>query len=103
MDEKPTLFVCHGDQGGPKIHPCRRVQEAMQVAGIEYEKVIGGHGSPIPFLRKGSRDELREATGDEKLPTLKLADGTVLKHSRDILSWVERQRGAAGSDAAGSA
>jgi Glutathione S-transferase, N-terminal domain len=103
MDEKPTLFVCHGDQGGPKIHPCRRVQEAMQAAGIEYEKVIGGHGSPIPFLRKGPRDELQQATGDKRLPTLKLPDGTVLKHSRDILSWVKQHEGAAGSGASGSA
>jgi hypothetical protein len=102
VDEKPTLFVCHGDQGGPKIHPCRRVQEAMQAAGIEYEKVIAAHGSPIPFLRKGSRDELQQATGDTKLPTLKLPDGTVLKHSRQILSWVERQRGGGGSGAGGA-
>jgi glutathione S-transferase len=91
MADKPTLFVCHGDQGGPKVHPCRRVQEALQAAGIEYDKVIGGHGSPIPFLRKGSRDELREATGTEKLPAMKLPDGTVLSHSRAILDWV-RQR-----------
>jgi glutathione S-transferase len=88
---KPTLYVCHGDQGGPKVHPCRRVQEAMQAAGIEYDKVIGGHGNPLPFLRKGSRDELREATGQEKLPTLKLPDGTILSHSRDILRWVREQ------------
>jgi glutathione S-transferase len=103
MDEKPTLFVCHGDQGGPKIHPCRRVQEALQEAGIGYEKVIAAHGSPVPFLRKGSRDELQAATGDKKLPTLKLPDGTVLTHSGAILSWVERQRRTAGSGAAGSA
>jgi hypothetical protein len=102
MDQKPTLFVCHGDQGGPRVHPCRRVQEAMQAAGIEYEKVIAAHGSPIPFLRKGSRDELQQATGDTKLPTLKLPDGTVLKHSRDILSWVERQKEAAKSDRPGA-
>jgi len=102
MDQKPTLFVCHGDQGGPRVHPCRRVQEAMQAAGIEYEKVIAAHGSPIPFLRKGSRDELQQATGDTKLPTLKLPDGTVLKHSRDILSWVERQKEAARSDRPGA-
>jgi glutathione S-transferase len=101
MDEKPTLFVCHGDQGGPKVHPCRRVQEAMQAAGIGYEKVIAAHGSPIPFLRKGSRDELREATGDTKLPALKLADGTVLTHSRQILDWVKRQQSKAGSGATG--
>jgi glutathione S-transferase len=54
--------------------------------------VIAAHGSPIPFLRKGSRDELREATGSTKLPALKLPDGTVLTHSRAILSWIEQQK-----------
>lgn len=92
MTEKPTLFVCHGDQGGLRMHPCRRVQEAMHEAGIEYDKVIAAQGSPLPFLRRGPRAELREATGDEKLPALKLPDGTVLKHSRAILSWIKNQR-----------
>lgn len=92
MDETPTLFVCHGDDGGPRIHPCRRVQEALRAAGIDYHKVIAAHGSPIPFLRKGSREELREATGATKLPTLKLADGTVITNSRAILSWIEQQK-----------
>ncbi len=91
MAEVPTLFVCHGDEGGPGMHPCRRVQEAMKAAGIEYEKVIAGHGHPVPLLRKGSRDELRAATGTTKLPTLKLADGTVISHSRRILAWVDQQ------------
>lgn len=88
MAEIPTLYVCHGDDGGPKLHPCRRVQEAMRESGIEYEKVLAAHGSPIPFLRKGSRDELEAATGDRKLPALKLPDGTVLTQSRAILKWV---------------
>jgi glutathione S-transferase len=92
MSEIPTLFVCHGDDGGPRIHPCRRVQEALRAAGIEYDKVIAGHGSPIPFLRKGSRDALRDATGATKLPALKLPDGTVITHSRAILSWVGQQK-----------
>jgi glutathione S-transferase len=91
MAEEPTLYVCHGDDGGPRIHPCRRVQEALREAGIPYEKVVAAHGSPIPFLRKGSRDELEEATGTRKLPALKLADGTVLSHSRAILRWVSEQ------------
>jgi glutathione S-transferase len=90
--DAPTLFVCHGDDGGPRVHPCRRVQEALRAAGIEYDKVIAAHGSPIPFLRKGSREELRQQTGAEKLPAMKLRDGTVLTHSRAILSWIERQR-----------
>ena len=92
MAASPTLFVCHGDDGGPRIHPCRRVQEALQAAGIEYDKQVAAHGSPIPFLRKGSRDELREATGSTKLPALRLPDGTVLTHSRAILAWIDEQR-----------
>jgi glutathione S-transferase len=67
------------------------VQEALRAAGIEYEKVIAAHGHPIPFLRKGSREELRDATGDTKLPALKLAEGTVIAHSRAILAWISRQ------------
>jgi glutathione S-transferase len=91
MAETPTLYVCHGDEGGPKIHPCRRVQEALHAADIEYEKVIAAHGSPIPFLRKGSRDELQQATGQTKLPALKLADGTVITPSRAIFAWIAEQ------------
>ena len=88
---RPTLYVCHGDDGGPRIHPCRRVQEALRAAGIEYDKVIAAHGSPIPFLRKGSREDLRAATGGTGLPALKLADGSVLRPSRAILAWIRKQ------------
>ena len=63
----------------------------MKAAGIEYEKVLAGHGHPIPFMRKGSRDELQAATGTTKLPTLKLPDGTVISHSRGILAWIKEQ------------
>jgi Glutathione S-transferase, N-terminal domain len=87
----PTLYVCHGDDGGPRVHPCRRVQEALRAHGLSYRKVVAAHGSPIPFLRKGSRAELRAATGDDKLPALKLADGTVITSSRSILAWIDRQ------------
>jgi glutathione S-transferase len=95
MPERPTLYVCDGDDGGPRIHPCRRVQEALRAAGVEYEKVVAAHGNPIPLLRKGSRDELRAATGAEKLPVLKLADGSVIRPSKAILAWIRDQRGAA--------
>jgi len=89
--EVPTLYVCHGDDRGPRMHPCRRVHEALRAKGIEYEKVVAAHGNPIPFLRKGSREELRAATGSTKLPALKLSDGTVLTNSKAILSWVDQQ------------
>ena len=91
MSDTPTLYVCHGDDGGPRVHPCRRVQEALREKGIAFEKVVAAHGNPIPFLRKGSREDLRAATGDTKLPALKLPDGTVLTHSKDIFRWIGAQ------------
>jgi glutathione S-transferase len=90
--ELPTLFVCHGDDDGPRFHPCRRVQEALHAAGIEYERVLAADGHPIPFLRRGSREQLREETGDVKLPALRLPDGTVITHSKAILGWISQQR-----------
>jgi glutathione S-transferase len=91
MADTPTLYVCHGDDGGPRMHPCRRVQEALRAKNIEYEKVVAAHGSPIPFLRRGSREELRQATGDTKLPAMKLPDGSVLNNSKAILAWIGQQ------------
>ena len=90
--ERPMLFVCHADDGGPPGHPCGRVQKALRASGIDYDKTIVGHGSPIPLLRKGSREGLRAVTGQEGLPALKLPDGTVVAHSRAILRWVRGQR-----------
>ena len=92
MPDLPTLYVCHGDEGGPRFHPCRRVQEALKENGIEYEKVIAGHGNPFPFLRRGSREALEAETGTDKLQTLKLPDGTVLSHSKAILRWARQDR-----------
>lgn len=92
MAEIPTLYVCHGDDGGPRMHPCRRAQEALRKAGVQYDKVIAGHGNPIPFLRKGSRDELIGVTGSDKLPALRLPDGTVIYHSRAIIAWAKQQQ-----------
>src|SRR3954471_20720559 len=91
MDAKPTLYVCHGDDGGRRVHPCRRVQEALREKGIEYDKVIAAHGSALPFLRKGTREQQEQATGSKKRPALKLPDGTVLTHSKTILAWVDQQ------------
>jgi glutathione S-transferase len=68
------------------------VQEALRAKGIDYDKVIAGHGSPMPWMRKGPRDELRAATGQEKLPALRLSDGTVITDSRAILSWIKKQK-----------
>lgn len=67
------------------------MQEALRATGIDYEKVIAGHGNPIPFRRQGSREELWAATGSTKLPALKLPDGMVITHSRAIRAWIRRR------------
>jgi hypothetical protein len=63
MAETPTLFVCHGGDRGPRVHPCRRVQEALRAAGIEYDKVVAAHGSPIPCPGFVSRAERLRLAG----------------------------------------
>ena len=89
--DKPYLYVCSGDDGGPGVHPCRRVQEALRAKGIDYDKEVAAHGSPIPFMRKGSRDDLEAKTGSKKLPAMRLPDGRMLTHSREILAWIKQQ------------
>lgn len=42
-------------------------------------------------MRKGSREELLKATGDTKLPALKLPDGTVIAKTRPILAWIDKR------------
>ena len=91
--DKPTLYVCHGDTKGAPFHPCAKVQKQLNELGVDYDKVIGGKGNPIKFLRSDeARAVVREATGDDKMPAMKLADGTVLTHSKAILEWAERQK-----------
>ena len=53
MPETPTLFVCHGDDGGPRMHPCRRVQEALRAKGIAYEKVVACPRQSDPLSAQG--------------------------------------------------
>ena len=92
MTDKPTLYVCHGDTKGAPLHPCGRIQKAMREKGIDYEKIIGGKGSPLPFRRPmDDREQLRVATGDTKLPAMVLPDGSVLKTSKEIMGWVKQQ------------
>ena len=53
--------------------------------------MIAAQGSPWPWQRKEPRDKLIAATGSDKLPAVKLPDGTVLTHSRKIIKWVKQQ------------
>jgi hypothetical protein len=68
-----------------------RFRRRWRPKGIEYDKVIAAHGSPIPFLRKGSHDHLREAAGQEGHPGPDASGGTIVTHSTAILAWIAEQ------------
>jgi glutathione S-transferase len=82
-----TLFVCHLDQGGPPVHPCRLAHHALRKHGHEYKTVVLDRNRPFGLFTSGKRPELKEMSGQEKLPVLRLPDGTTVNGSRAIIRW----------------
>jgi len=65
------------------IHPCWRVQKALDEQGIEYEVVTGP-------LRPGKRDELKQLSGQRKYPAIEFDDGSVYREeSADMKERIE--------------
>jgi len=54
------------------LHPCARVEKALDEQGIEYERAIGP-------LRPGKRAELKELSGQDKYPAIEFEDGRVYR------------------------
>ena len=85
-----TLFVCDLGEDGPKSHACRIAAEGLRNAGNNFELLILDRTGPGRTVAKGSRPELRAATGQEKLPALRLIDQTtIVVGSRPIVDWAE--------------
>ena len=60
------------------LHPCWRVQKALDEQGIEYEVVTGP-------LRPGKRDEMEQLSGQRKYPAIEFEDGRVYRaESKDM-------------------
>jgi len=89
MPDKLTLYVCHIDEGGPKPHACRRSQQALRDAGHDFEKIVFGKGIPFGLFTKGRRPELKEMSGQEQLPVLRLPDGSTVNGSSKIVAWAK--------------
>ncbi|GAC1320920.1 MAG: hypothetical protein NVSMB25_13930 [Thermoleophilaceae bacterium] len=85
-----TLYTCHLDRGGARVHPCRQVHEALEAAGHSYETVVFARNKPLGLFTKGKRPELKAMSGQEKLPVLKLADGETIAGSGPIKAWARR-------------
>lgn len=89
MSDQLTLYVCHINEGGPKPHACRRAIEALREAGQDFEKIVYAKGIPFGLFTKGRRPELKEMSGQEKLPVLKLADGSTVNGGSNIVAWAK--------------
>jgi glutathione S-transferase len=78
------------------IHPCWRVQRALDEQGIEYEVVAGP-------LRPGNRDELERLSGQRKYPTIEFEDGSVYREeSADMAERIEAGKLFEGREASGA-
>jgi glutathione S-transferase len=51
--------------------------------------VIAGKGIPFGLFTKGKRPEIKELSGQEKLPVLELPDGRAIAGSANIISWAK--------------
>jgi hypothetical protein len=87
MSDKLTLYVCNIDDGGPPPHACKRAQRALRAAGHEFDKVIAGRGIPFGLFTTGRRPQLKAMSGQEKLPILRLPDGSTVNGSGEIIAW----------------
>jgi glutathione S-transferase len=94
MSDRPTLYTCDVDDGGARLHPCRRAHDALRDANVDYETVVFDSNKPFGWGSKGKRPELKRISGQEKLPVLKLADGSTVNGSGKIVKWANEQAGA---------
>ncbi len=54
------------------VHPCWRVQKALDEEGIEYEVVPGP-------LMPGKREDLEQLSGQGKYPVIEFEDGSIYR------------------------
>jgi hypothetical protein len=95
VPEKLTLYVCHVDDGGPGPHACKRAQRALLDSGHDFEKIVYGKGIPFGLFTKGRRPDLKEMSGQEKLPVLRLPDGETVNGGANIAAWAKANAPAA--------
>ena len=90
------LYTCSLDEGGSKLHPCRKAHEALDEAGHSYETEVFDKNRPMGLFTKGKRPQLKEMTGQEKLPALQLPGGEFVTGSGDIVDWAKSNAPASG-------
>lgn len=89
MPDRLTLHVCHIGDKMALVHPCAKSAKALRAAGHDFDENTYGKGKPFGIGVDGTRPELKEMSGQEKLPVLQLPDGTVIAGSKNIIGWAK--------------
>ena len=90
--ETPTggrlvLLVCHLDDGGLPPHACKRAQRALRATGHDFDKLVAARGVLFGLFTTGRRPKLKQLSGQEQLPVLRLPDGATINGSANIIAW----------------
>ena len=80
------LYVCYGTYGPGPRHPCAKAHRALAAAGHRptVVKTYGCYGTDRLF---SGRRKIKDLTGNSKVPTLILDDGTIIDGSENIVAW----------------
>jgi Glutathione S-transferase, N-terminal domain len=81
------LYVCWGTFA-PQGHPCGKAHAALAAAGHDPE-VVKTYGCFRTDPIFPGRRQVKELTGNYKVPTLVLEGGTVVDGSANIVSWAD--------------
>jgi hypothetical protein len=84
------LYVCYGTFGPTERHPCAKAYRALTAAGFQpkVKRTYGCYGTDRFF---SGRRAIKNLTGNYKVPTLALDDGTVIDESQKIVAWAMEQ------------
>lgn len=80
------LYVCYGTFGPVDRHPCAKAHGALIAAGLR-AKVVRTYGCYGTDRFFSGRRAIKGLTGNYKVPTLVLDDGTVIDESQKIVAW----------------
>jgi hypothetical protein len=85
------LYVCYGTFGPPEKHFCGKAYNALVAAGYQpdVERTYGCFRTDPIFP---GRRKVKRLTGNYKVPTLILDDGTIIDGSENIVAWAEASR-----------
>jgi hypothetical protein len=84
------LYVCYGTFGPAERHPCAKAHRALTAAGLQ-PNVIRTYGCFGTDRFFSGRRAIKDSTGNYKVPTLVLDDGTIIDESQNIASWAAEQ------------